>query len=709
MEVQEEKEFDPTVHTAEYVAVEPDESFTQIRNKIEDALRRTPNVILIIPRGAQSFHNTQDFLALGKLQWRREVRVAVATPDPTIAGLARVLGFHIVEPPADHPALAGDPALESSSAQDDHNGTIEKPTSPLPLGGRNGTAGTPDWVLSPSLTVPSYGQSSTSGSLTTSTWLSMDTDAQLMTPDGRPISRAGQPAPRKRQRQTGQLLSKDSAEIITDPSLEAANHATDVPTGEQEAIKARLAVLESNAYQVGRGWRYGGSLRRGSWVKVLVSVAIVLLLVAGAAGGYAYVYLPEGKLLVVPKSKVVAGLPVHINVSTGKPITLIGPGSTTPPEALEPGQDLVTAESLVATPIQVPLTEEGTAPATGTRQIPRGRAEGLMHFVNRTDAAQFVPEGATFEFADGVTVQTTQAGTVNPTTFGVQFGTLNLPIVANVEGPAGNIAAGKIGGIYSGVLDYVNYEIKGGTLETVKVVLQADIDKLVAELSAKVDADVNGAITANPGSGTLITQTIHLEGDKQIATIPAANQDGDSVSVKVSGLAVAYSYDEVAMDKAIYGAVYDHVQGNEPANFGAVTDPNSIEWSKPEIQVGGPENAQGIITFASTASASVKYSLTDSLALAIRTLVKGASIKDVPTLVSSSQYGNYVNVPADKIEAKVLWFSLDKLPTDTTRIEIQQPGNTGNTAITTSPRQSKSMQNLLTGPLFNPESRGDQK
>ncbi|MEO5951950.1 MAG: hypothetical protein ABIQ44_05705, partial [Chloroflexia bacterium] len=87
MEVQEEKEFDPTVHTAEYVAVEPDESFTEIRDKIEDALRRTPNVILIIPRGAQAFHTTQDFLALGKLQWRREVRVAVATPDPTIAGL----------------------------------------------------------------------------------------------------------------------------------------------------------------------------------------------------------------------------------------------------------------------------------------------------------------------------------------------------------------------------------------------------------------------------------------------------------------------------------------------------------------------------------------------------------------------------------------------------------------------------------------------
>ena len=130
---QEDKAFDPTLHTAEYVAVEPNDFFAQIRDKVEDALQRTPNVILVIPRGAQAFHSTQDFLALGKLQWRREVRVAVATPDPTIAGLARVLGFYIVSPPANHPALAGDPSFDNGEFSDGP-GTIEKPTAPLALG-----------------------------------------------------------------------------------------------------------------------------------------------------------------------------------------------------------------------------------------------------------------------------------------------------------------------------------------------------------------------------------------------------------------------------------------------------------------------------------------------------------------------------------------------------------------------------------------------
>src|SRR5829696_1616204 len=72
-----EKEFDPSKHTAEYVAVERDDSMASITQKVSDALKRTPYVILIVPRGAHAFHSTQDFLALGKLQWAEEVRVAL--------------------------------------------------------------------------------------------------------------------------------------------------------------------------------------------------------------------------------------------------------------------------------------------------------------------------------------------------------------------------------------------------------------------------------------------------------------------------------------------------------------------------------------------------------------------------------------------------------------------------------------------------------
>jgi len=106
-----EKDFDPTKFSAELLAVGHDEAISSILSRVGEALGRTPNVVLVIPRGAEAFHTTQDFLALSKLQWSGEVRVSVASPDPTIAGLARVLGFHVIDPPEGHPALAGDPSF----------------------------------------------------------------------------------------------------------------------------------------------------------------------------------------------------------------------------------------------------------------------------------------------------------------------------------------------------------------------------------------------------------------------------------------------------------------------------------------------------------------------------------------------------------------------------------------------------------------------
>src|SRR5438105_15814672 len=113
-----EKEFDPTEFSAEFVAVGQDEAISSILDHVTEVFQRTPNVVLIIPRGSQAFHTTQDFLALGKLQWTGEVRVAVASPDPTIAGLARVLGFHIVDAPPDHPSIAGDPSFDQPEGRE---------------------------------------------------------------------------------------------------------------------------------------------------------------------------------------------------------------------------------------------------------------------------------------------------------------------------------------------------------------------------------------------------------------------------------------------------------------------------------------------------------------------------------------------------------------------------------------------------------------
>ena len=127
------------------------------------------------------------------------------------------------------------------------------------------------------------------------------------------------------------------------------------------------------------------------------------------------------------------------------------------------------AKPIPGVPIEVPLSEQAVRPASGSRQVPSGKATGQIHFVNTTSAARTVPAGAEFKAPNGVTVRTTQGGTVPATIFGQSFGEMDLPVEAAVEGPDGNIAAGQIRGVYGGALQYSNTALQGGTMETVKV------------------------------------------------------------------------------------------------------------------------------------------------------------------------------------------------------------------------------------------------
>jgi hypothetical protein len=242
-----EKEFDPAEFSAELVAVDKDEAISSILSRVTEALGRTPNVVLIIPRDTEAFHSTQDFLALSKLQWSGDARVSVASPDPTISGLARVLGFHIVDPPADHPALAGDPALDQSVHPGDD---IEQPTSPLPLGGM------PEWTVSPAIPVIT----TPSSSLTTSTWLNMPGDTPQGQTSAQTIKRAGVPSPRTRPRQTGLLLPTN---ISSAPPLTPVIDPDKVndPKTEDGDAKARRAIIDANAFRNGRRWRYNSAGR----------------------------------------------------------------------------------------------------------------------------------------------------------------------------------------------------------------------------------------------------------------------------------------------------------------------------------------------------------------------------------------------------------------------------------------------------------------
>ncbi len=518
----EPEEFDATQYPPEYVTVEMDEAIHSILERVEEGWVRSPNVVLIIPRGAQAFHNTHDFLALGKLPGARQVCVSIASPDPTIAGLARVLGFYIVDVPEGHPALTQDPTTGFSSEDD-----IEKPTSPLPLGAALGRWGTSnDWIITEGQQAPPPPKRD---SLTTSTWLSNPEDYEPLSVGAtpKPASEPENPQsairnpqssvpPRTRPRQTNQLSSAslDSASLVSAPKGEAADPALRIPRSSFHAphvsptpsgrIKARSIMVPDETRIVDSKLRYGGDLEKTfHWSRLLA--VLLLFIVAAVAGGlyYAFNYLPEGTVAVTPLQTPIT-VPIALTLSPGN---LSGDDHTaslvshTLPIPLSPQSSTVSTD-LPATLIKATITEEGSHLATGSRQVPRGKAQGAMRFTNQTTGSVAIPSGLRFKAANGVFVQTTQGGTIRATDFnsGV-LGTLELPIASMTEGPDGNIGAGQLAGVYAGKLSYINSALQGGTLETQKLVTQDDITELETQLRSQVDAKVNSAIIASVPSG----------------------------------------------------------------------------------------------------------------------------------------------------------------------------------------------------------------
>lgn len=677
--IESDSEFDHTLYTAEFVTAEPEEPLSSILERVEEALARTPNVVLILPRGSKAFHSTHDFLALGKLHSGRDVRVSIASPDPTVASLARVLGFYVESVPDDH-----DYYEAPGSVPDEET---EQPTSPLPLGAPRASgpfSENAEWVLSPSgyvHPVPS----------TTSTWLNHPSDpAHVHEGSGAsanganganggngskpahphlslPLSKSGVPPPRTKPRATGQLQPA----IITDPSLPSiTGDRFDAPlplvsTTKSGRIKARRTDEEAAAYVKLDEQATVRKIRRFTARRVITGVLALLLLALVGAGAYAWVYLPEGSVEITPLRKDLVGLQIEVPV-------LITPGAAGRAGLATPlGQSstgVISTYSLTSTQLSATIVEQNTAPATGARQVPKGRSRGTIIFTNSTPYPVTVPASTTFTAANGVTVQVTQGGVVPATIFapGATVSSLELEVEATVEGPAGNVAAKQLQSTYKG-LTYINPNaIEGGTLETLKVVTQQDIDALVSDLNKKAldQGRAMGLILAQvPQGHELITQTLKFG---EVASSSSLNdmQDGEAVTVVLTTSVQAFSYNKADAQKAVVDAIRDQV-AMMPVTVGPVLDESTIRIEPPTFQA--IDAAQGRVTYGTSASARVNFTLTPTLKEQIRNLVTGKEIARARSLISE-RYGEYVN--ASSIRANVLWFSIDKLPDDPTRIVI---------------------------------------
>lgn len=680
------EEFDASQFPPEYVTVELDERIQSILERVEEGWVRSPNVVLVIPRGAQAFHTTHDFLALGKLPGARDVRVSIASPDPTIAGLARVLGFFIEDVPPDHPALAHDPTLGLPSDDD-----IEKPTAPLPLGAPIGSWGREsEWVLTESHEASPIPRRD---SLSTSTWLSEPEDfeplavgasrlaaqAPKLKAQGRSPTGPTSSEPLSQPLETGQLSSTSlSSEALEEESvghpLIRIPPVSPTPSGR---IKARSALAPDETRIVEPRLRYGGDIEKSfKWGRFFAIIFVILAGVVAGSAFYAFNYLPEATISIAPLDANPNDIGVELSVviggtTGGNPfITGNSPQSSLVAFNLAPGgtQRSALNTTITATLITAPLSEEGTRPASGTRQVPRGTATGTMRFTNQTASAVFIAAGTQFKGPGGVTVKVTQGGTVRATDFvGQSFGTLDLPIAATVEGPGGNIGEGQIAGTYVGKLSYYNLPLQGGSMETQKVVTQEDIDALVNQLQQQVSARRDGAITelAQSVQGqVLITQTRQLA--NVVSTVDQKAGDvADAVHATVKAEARAYVYNESDVREAVKGVAGTYVRNRYAPIFAPKLDPNSVQY--------GPLVQQSLTgdtaVYTTTAGGHVTFTLTTELISRIREMARGKGVKELRDLIDST-YRDYVTLLS--IDARVLWFNIDKLPNDLARITVQR-------------------------------------
>ena len=156
--------------------------------------------------------------------------------------------------------------------------------------------------------------------------------------------------------------------------------------------------------------------------------------------------------------------------------------------------------------VQARVEGSGTTPTTGHDQAPVGKAKGVVTFINRTPREITVPEG-----------------TVVRTTFGksVRFRTLyevktppgtgqrvEVEIEAVEPGLKGNVPAltiNEIEGSLNISLRVSNPRAtSGGTVETVAMVVQADKDRLLNELLAKLQRQAYTKLAENLRQGETI-------------------------------------------------------------------------------------------------------------------------------------------------------------------------------------------------------------
>lgn len=294
-----------------------------------------------------------------------------------------------------------------------------------------------------------------------------------------------------------------------------------------------------DAGSVPRRGRSRARRRVGRAVGWAIRLAVLLGIVTAVAYA-AYAYLPTATISLKPGTQPFG--PVTFTITADPNVAVADPAAGRIPAQHWP----------------IPLAETATFPATG-RDVSQTRAQGIVTFTSTNTFFDVpIPDGTPLATPAGTQFVTAGAAVLPKASINAPS-RVEVAIRAAVGGPAGNVPAGAISVAPKSISDLLvtvtnAQPTTGGRRSETGSVTRADYDAAIAQLTQKLNADLQTAI-ADPATAprglTIYPATATL------GRVTASAAAGDLVGTKVStfDLTVDAQGSVLAVDEALIASV----------------------------------------------------------------------------------------------------------------------------------------------------------
>lgn len=258
-----------------------------------------------------------------------------------------------------------------------------------------------------------------------------------------------------------------------------------------------------------------------------------------------------------------------------------------------------------------------TVPTTGVDRTPDQTASGEVLLRNPGDSAVTVPAGTELSVYAGPGYTTNDAVEV-PAAGEAGPGEASVAVTATVAGAAGNVEAGMLTGQLADLgVFYSNRDaaIENGTDIEIKVVTQADLDKLEAEVATNLDrAAARGWEAQLPEGQSVVAPSVDT-GEPTYAITNTVGEQLDEISVSGTVDATGLVFDAATVESQSLDFFRTALQEQVPDGY--ELDLESVSLGEPEVIAEAPDNVQFQVQATGVANAAYPGSAQDDLANAL--------------------------------------------------------------------------------------------